>query len=350
MLSISQRFPWFGKLSDQEGIAAKQAAVVREHHRAGQAETVRRVKLAYYDLAYVDKALAITQEDLELLRHYETLAEARYAQGVGSQQAAVKLQAEITRGLSRLQTLGRQRVDAEAVLNALRDRPFASPLPKVDLPEIPPAAIELDGLVAVAREKRPELQAAFQEIETEEKRIHAARRKGRPDFELGAGFINVTRRGDPAGILAPPADNGKNAFSFSVGVNLPISRRKYDAAVLEATERFVASKAGYRDQVNQVQASIRSLGFRIETLLQQISLFDKALLPQSEQALRVGEAAYASGTAGVLELLDSERVLLEVRLGLAQLRSDHVKALAEMERAVGSAFPPVGSKLLEVQP
>ena len=40
MLSISQRFPWFGKLSDQEGIAAKQAAVVREHHRAGQAETV----------------------------------------------------------------------------------------------------------------------------------------------------------------------------------------------------------------------------------------------------------------------------------------------------------------------
>ena len=41
----------------------------------------------------------------------------------------------------------------------------------------------------------------------------------------------------------------------------------------------------------------------------------------------MGEAAYASGTAGVLELLDSERVLLDVRLGLAQLRSDYVQGL-----------------------
>ena len=41
----------------------------------------------------------------------------------------------------------------------------------------------------------------------------------------------------------------------------------------------------------------------------------------------------------MLDLLDSERVLLEVQLGLAQLQSDYMKSLAEMERAAGTAVP-----------
>ena len=61
--------------------------------------------------------------------------------------------------------------------------------------------------------------------------------------------------------------------------------------------------------------------------------------PAGEQALRATEEAYSGGVTGVLELLDSEKVLLDVRLGLARLRADYMKALAEMERAIGSAFP-----------
>ena len=339
MLSISQRLPWFGKLSDQEKVAGKEAAVLAAHHEADKAEVVRQVKLTYYDLAYVDTAAAIANEDLELLRHYETLAEARYAQGRGLQQAVVKLQAEITRDLNRLETLQRQRVDAEAVLNMLMDRAVDAPLARVTLPAIPVGAFDTDRLYVLARQRRPEIEAAFQRIESDEKRIHLARKQYRPDFTVGAGFTNVLERRDPAGRMMPPPGNGKNIYSVTVGVNLPIFRRKYDAAVLEATESLLASKAGYRGQVNQAEVSIRSVGFRLETIRRQISLFEDALLPQTEQALRSSEAAYSTGLVGVLELLDSERVLLEVRLGLAQLRSDYMKALGEMERATGAAFP-----------
>jgi outer membrane protein TolC len=122
---------------------------------------------------------------------------------------------------------------------------------------------------------------------------------------------------------------------------LPIFRRKYDAGVLEASERFLAAREGYRDSINSVEVSIRSVGFRIQTIHTQIQLIETALLPQAEQALRSSEAAYSTGVLGVLDLLDSERVLLDVRLGLAQLRSDYVKSLTEMERAIGSAFPEV---------
>jgi outer membrane protein TolC len=92
-----------------------------------------------------------------------------------------------------------------------------------------------------------------------------------------------------------------------------------------------------------MEASIRAIGFRIETAERQILLFENTLLPQAEQALRSTEAAYSTGSLGILDLLDSERVLLDVRLGLAKLNSDYMIALAEMERAVGTPLQEVES-------
>jgi cobalt-zinc-cadmium efflux system outer membrane protein len=341
MLSFSQTFPWFGKLSDKEKVAAKEADAMREMYEARKAEIVHQVKLAYYDMGYLDRAIAITEEDQLLLEHYEKLAEARYAQGIGLQQAVVKLQADITRDRSRLEQLRRQRVNAEAALNALLNRPAESAIAEVDMRGRPEVEADFPSLYETARQRRPELQASLLQVERDEKRIQLARRNYWPDFTLGASFVNVGGRSDPAGLMSPPDQNGKNVYALTVGINIPIRRRKYDAAVLEATESKIASRRGYESTLNSVQASVRAVGFRIQTLKDQISLFQKTLVPQAELALRSTEAAYSTGTVGVLDLLDSERTLLDVRLGLAQLDSDYMKSLAEMERAIGAPFPEV---------
>ncbi len=341
IVSLSQRFPWFGKLSDQGKVAAKHAAALAELHEASKLEVVRQVKLAYYDLSYIDRAITITQEDELLLRHYEQLAQARYSQGVGLQQGIVKLQAEITRDLNRLTILRRQRVDAEAVLNTLRDYPAETPVASVEFPRHLEVKINLSRLYATGRSERPEVKAAFLDIERNEKRIHLAKRQYWPDFTLGASWGNVRGRNDEFGLLSLPENNGKDVYSLTLGVNIPLSRGKYDAGVHEAAESFSASHQAYRSTVNKVELSIRSLGFRLQTIQEQIDLFERALLPQAEQALRSTEEAYSTGTVGVIDLLDGERVLLDVRVGLARLATDYMKALAEMERATGSAFPEV---------
>jgi outer membrane protein TolC len=200
---------------------------------------------------------------------------------------------------------------------------------------------DLGALYARGRQNRPELKSAFLQIEVDEKRIDVARKDRWPDIRLEANYINVAKRSDTAGVLMPPDGNGKDTYNFSVGVKLPIRRQKYNAAAAEASEDFLASRASYRNAVNSVEASIRSAAFRLKTLQEQISLFERVLLPQASQALQSAEAAYSTGSLSVLELLDSERTLLEVRLSLAQFESDSMKALAEMERATGAAFPEV---------
>ena len=334
-ISVSQTFPWFGKRSDRTRVSEKQAAEREEIVRARRAEVVRQVKLAYYDLAYLDRAIAITAEEEELLRHYESLAQARYSQGVGLQQAVVKLQAEITRVRSRRQELLRDRVHAEATLNALRDQPVHVPIPSVGPVDRLVAAVEGERLQGIARTDRPELRAARLRTESKDESTRLARRQYWPDIVVGAAWGSVGDRRD----AQPPPGNGRDVYSVSVGINIPLYRTKYDAGVRAASARHSAAKEAYRHLVNDVDAAVRSAGFALTMIEEQISLYTGALLPQAEQALRSTEEAYSAGTTGVLELLDSEEVLLDVRLGLERLETDYMKTLAEIERAIGSAFP-----------
>jgi outer membrane protein TolC len=341
ILSVSQRVPWFGKRDDANATVTTEADVARYVYGAAEADVVRQVKRVYYDLAFLDRAIAVTEEDRELLGHYETLAQARYAQGVGLQHEVLKLQAELTRSLERLGTLRQRRVDAAAILNTLLDRPPAREVAPVGASTIPSTPLLWEQLYALGRTHRPEVNAAWQRIAATKSRLTVAERRYLPDVTFGAAVSLIGERNDPAGVENPPPDNGKNAITLSVGLSLPIFRDKYDAGTAEATERLVAARHRHRGAINQVNVEIRTHGTRLQTLNDQLALFTDLLMPQAQQTLSSSEAAYSTGTIGALDLLDSERVLFDVQLGLAQLRSDYMKTLADLERAVGTAFPEV---------
>ena len=62
-------------------------------------------------LQRIPQVTALTEQDRGLLGHFEKLAQARYAQGVGLWQAVVKPRAEITRDATRLQSLRRLAIE-----------------------------------------------------------------------------------------------------------------------------------------------------------------------------------------------------------------------------------------------
>ncbi|MYJ16799.1 MAG: TolC family protein, partial [Gemmatimonadetes bacterium] len=173
--------------------------------------------------------------------------------------------------------------------------------------------------------------------------LRLASRRSRPDFTIGVAWGNVLARRDAPGLASPPPDNGQDQFSMTLGASVPLFGSVYGAGVREAGARLAAAEEAYRDAVNGVALAVRSTAFHLATIARQLALFERALLPQAEHALRATEEAYSGGVTGVVELLDSEEVLLDVRLGLARLRADYMKGLAEMERAIGSAYPEEGS-------
>jgi len=211
---------------------------------------------------------------------------------------------------------------------------LASSLPAEQVGRLDP-----DELFSTGEANRPELRAMLDDLERHEMAMARARRDHLPDITVGAGVVGVGERGDPAGIAAPPPDNGKNIFSLSVGFNIPIRRDRYDAAEREAGEQRVATLERYRAAVDDMEYAIRDEVLRLETLERQMALYRDVLLPQTESALESAESAYETGLVGSTELLESERVLLDIRITQARFTADYLKALARLELALGTRFP-----------
>ncbi len=339
LVSVTQAVPGFGKRRLRGESASRAASVRAEAVAVLRADVVRRVKLAYYDLGYLDRALAINREEERLLAQYEELARSRYVQGLGRQSDVVRLQAEITRVLSRRETLEWRQIDGVATLNAALDRPADVPVGPVALAGPPAVRLDDAALAAAGRGGRPEVRASQRDVEHREAELELARRNHWPDFSVGAAWGNVLGRRDLRGGAVPPAVDGKDVYSVMVGVNLPLFRTKYAAGVREAAERAEAARAAHDAALNDTERAIRTTTFRLRALERQLALFERTLLPQAEQAQSSTEAAYAGGGADALDLLDGQRLLLDVRLGLAQLRTDYYKALADLERVAGTAVP-----------
>ena len=341
-VTFTQAFPWLGTLELRGRVALLEATALHHLYQAARRDVVAQVKEAYYDLGHIDVELGLAHEEQSLLEHYETLASARYATGQGLQQAVIRLQAEITRVVDRRHRLDRQRGTLAAHLNTLLDRPAEEPVPQVPLLTRPPVEIDREQLYRLGDRNRHELRAATALIQGSERSIELAKKNARPGFTASVGVTNVGRRDDAAG-LPPLTDDGRNAVSVSLGVSLPLWGAKYRAGVEQAHGELRAHTQHRAAARNAMEMEVQEAVVRLETLDRQIDLLDTVLIPQTEEALLATETAYETGQLGVLELLDSERTLIDVRSMRARYLSDLLIALTALERAIGTRVPLTGS-------
>jgi cobalt-zinc-cadmium efflux system outer membrane protein len=338
MGSLSERFPWFGKLGLRERMALLAAAQASEKVEAARLSVMTEARRALDELGFLDEYEKIVRDDRATLSHYEELARARYSAGVGLEQSIVKLQAEITKDDARVLEIGTRRGALTAQLNALRDRPPGTPVAAGGLPA--GSRIEFDAAAArtLALSRRPEITAADAGVEESETAVALARKEYAPDLTLGISYTDVGTRTDGAGKMNPPPDNGQDILAVSAGINLPIWRRKLAAGVEEAAARESASRSARIAATDDIDRALADLASRIPLTWQRVRLFEDVLIVQAEQSLRSAEAAYSSGTLHALDLLDAERVLLEVRIQSKRALADYDTAVAELE---GAAAAPV---------
>lgn len=344
MAALSQRFPWFGKLGLRERAALYEAAAARAEVAARELALVTETRRLTFELGFLEAWEEILESDRGILERYEELARSRYAAGFGLEQAVVKLQAEITRVDTRLLQLADRRSEVTAALNALRDRSPVAPVPPVALPEAREPSAELAAGLDPLRERavtlRPEIDRADAEIARAETRVELAKKDYYPDVTLGATYTLVTGREDAPGRAMPPPDEGDDVFGLMASVNLPVWRGRLDAAVEQAAERELAAREGRRSAVTAIDRSLGELTQRLELTWRQLRLLEDVLGIQAEESLSSAEAAYTAGNVTALDLLDAERVLLDVRTSTARARADYAITLARLEGAVGAPVDP----------
>ncbi len=329
---VQQEFPWLGKRALREGIAVKDAEVAQRELEIMTRDVRMRVKVNYFDLYAIQQVIVITQEEEEVLRRLEKVAETLYATGERTQMDVLKAQTEITLLKSKLLELLDQEDLLKAKLNALLNRRADSPLGAA----IAPPAVEFDGpaeaLFALAATNRPEIQAAQAQIDryTLEKELMA--KESTPDYKLGLEYRDV--------------GTGADMVMFTVSVDLPVWRSKTRAGVQEAERMHTASLAGREAAERQSALDVQDASFKLRTARRTLELYRTELIPQAEARFTASEAGYRAGKVDFLDLLESERFLLTAKMMTAQTEGAVGMQAARLELAIGADIPngPTGSR------
>jgi cobalt-zinc-cadmium efflux system outer membrane protein len=334
LISLSQKLPWFGKLGFKEKAALLSAAGLGEQVEAKRLSLVTETRSLYYELGFLAAWERTVRADRETLVRYEKLARTRYAAGFGLEQAVIRIQAEVTRDDSRLLEIESRQATLLARLNALRDAAPGTPVPEARLPdesELSPDFVELRRRALATRPEMGQADAAIAEADA---LAGVARKEYGPDMTLGLTYGVVGKRDDMPGILVPPPDNGKDIVGLNLALSLPVWSKRLSAGVREASEQQLAAEASKRAVIAEIDRTLAELKDRLPLTWQQLRLLNDVLIVQAEQSLRSAEAGYAAGQLNALDLLDAERVLLEIRTSAARTLADYDTAVARLEGAV----------------
>jgi len=126
---IAQMFPWFGKLELRGNAAGEAAGAARQRYEAAKLKLFFQVKDAYYEYYYLARAIAIVEENIQLVKNFESVVRTRYKVAAGRHPDVIRAQVELGKLEDRLKTLQDLRGPIVAKLNAALNRPAEASLP-----------------------------------------------------------------------------------------------------------------------------------------------------------------------------------------------------------------------------
>lgn len=339
---LSQTIPWFGKLSLKGQIEEERASGAAAGAKAVFLRIAYRVKKSYYDLAYLKHSLAITEEHLDLLSQWEEVARSRYATGTGSYAELIKAQVELGKLSERIEELRDRYRPLAAALNAALNRPADARIAWPTELEAQGSPLDEGALQRRLPVENPELLGLEHQALSFLRAEELAGKQRYPDLTLGVNYIQT---GDAR--MENVLGSGKDPILASFSINIPIWSGKYQAAEREAAGSYLAAHSIRREKENNLAAALELALFGYRDALRKLDLYGDTLLPKGRQSLGATLAAYETGEAGFLDLVDAERLLLEFELSKARAAADLMIQLAEIEVLVGGPVFTVADKAVE---
>ena len=335
-LVVSQKIPFIGKLDAQAQMADAEADVTRAQLAAAEWEVVEQVKRAYYELYYLQQAIAITTKSRGLAVDISRVAEAKYRTATVSQQDLLRAELEVANIDGELIRLRQELQSSQArlarLLHISPDTPVRAldELPSDDVPK------DLQALYDQAIAARPELHMELAGIRKERIAADLARLQYYPDVTLSFGWGGMTTEK----ALAPTAD-GIDNLSIGAMINVPLYRSRLDAGVREGEARTVMKAREYDNLRDQTQEEVKDLFVRAQSEQELLKLFEREIIPKAEQTLNVSIPAYEVKQIDFLQLIDNWRSLLRFQISEARLRAQLRQSIASLERVVAGLPPAV---------
>jgi outer membrane protein TolC len=308
-------------------VAFEAARESGERFRVAKFDLQRRVLNAYLDLALAAERARIERDNVNLLKQLSASAAAR-AQAGAPLQDLLKVETDSELAKNNLRNLEAEVRAARSVLNGLLARDANAPLEVASLP--PPRSVIRDDarLIEIAVDRNPELAALARQVAGRQNAVEVALLAFLPDISPSFSV------------------NGSISQTVAAMVMLPTTLPQIQAAIDNAEAMVRSSQAVIRQTEKDRAASFVAALYFMRNAERQTSFFHRRLTPLVEQLLNSSREAYAAGTVGFADLIDSKRTYINIRRLVAEARIERERRLAELEALAGVDIETLGRPAL----
>lgn len=317
--TMQQPVEWYAKRRARK--QAAQSAVAGAMMGRDEATLLVKTqsKVAFYDLLLAQQSAEIAAQNVETVQALAKAVKVRVESGEGAQFEAVKADVEVLKAQQEA-TKAKSLIQVErAHLNALTNGAL-SPVFRIKGQFRPPLrGLSIQQLSSRVQASHPTILRLHRQVERSSRDVTKEKASRVPDVTFYGGYAR---------------EIGREAVIGGVTVPTPIwYQQQGQIATALGAQRF--NEAELQRAQNELTRAVEQYLQEAETAAERIEVFDKGLLNQAEEALRIARLSFRVGAASLLEVLDAQRVSRQIRLEYALARHDLSIALSRLEGAAG---------------
>jgi cobalt-zinc-cadmium efflux system outer membrane protein len=283
---------------------------------------VAQVKVAFYDLLLAQQNANLARQNLDIVEGVARIVKARVKSGEAPQFESIKAEVEVLKARQLLVRADNSvRVNRVVVDTLTGGKLGLSYSVEGEFAEMP-KQIQLDSLMTRMLNQHPTLQRLLQSVQQSEWKVEFERQARVPTVTVnGSYWREIGREAVQGGLTIPTPIWYRRQGEIASALG---SKRREEAELLRARNELVrAIHQHYQDT---------------RTTAELIEVFDKGLLKQAQEALRLAQFSFQQGASSLLEVFDAQRVQRQILTDYAQARYELSVSLTRLERAVGGTL------------
>ena len=333
-IMLGQKFPLWGKLKRERNIEKIRAEANRLNLKNTKVKVsfLFRKELANYFKLY--ESLKILKQYKVELESFENAARNQYANGIGiTQHPIIKLQIESSLVESKINEIESVLDKSTNELQVLFDGQFSTSLISDEF-QLKLISNPDQYWLELANKYNPSFAISQANVAIASDQYKLARLKNYPDLTAGLTYSLV----GPTD-LGGAVSSGADALGVKVGINLPFWFRKNKAKVQSASYTHKQQEELLSDKWNKIESDVLSILTEFKEISDTYKLYDESIIYETEQMLSSAYAAYETGKISFLDLLDSVRLGVKVKLEFEDIKAKQTTLVAKLYQSTGTIKP-----------
>lgn len=330
-IGISQEFLTMGKRGMRVRVADKDIEAFNRQVDDSTRLLTEGVTIGFCDLLLAEKRAELAERSVALNKQLLDVTRERLAAGDIPELELNLARVEVARSEGK-------RLDAERELYPVRARLLAlmglSPDEAATFAgslESASVAKSLEELRMLALAERPDLRALEAEKARDDAAITLAQAEAVPNITAGLSYQREHSVVDVGGLEGTTRDN---LIGLKVSIPLPVFDRN-QAGIGEARARKASTETRHLFAGKTVEREVEAAFARYIAAEKSLTLYEKEIIPQLEENLKLVQEAYRLGEVGILAVIEEQKKFFEVNDGYLTALYTRRTALARLNAAVG---------------